>query len=285
MPDRPAAAATSSAARPPASVPVAGAVAKGLCLTFDDGPWAFTTELVNGLNKLSVPAVFYVNCHKGDQDAVAAAKLIVSSGHILGNHMCKHDIMARADYQKNYYPWEAGKCKARAGVATDCTWKDTRCLEANNAAGTQTFNEYFKGTPSYWQSQLGGNVGNLFMKFLRLNGDGRFFSCLKEKAAEIQPGVKHMGWNYEITSPGTFKGREKAHNPNGEFVPTGTDGVLGAPNPTPNTNDVVLAHDLHWNNGRLTNLLNWVTSMKNKGFTFVLPDSEGRCNGAPLRYT
>lgn len=57
-------------------------------LTFDDGPSANTTRILDVLKEKNIPATFFV---VGNQDMTHVYKRIVDEGHALGNHTYGHD--------------------------------------------------------------------------------------------------------------------------------------------------------------------------------------------------
>lgn len=72
---------------------------KTVYLTFDDGPSANTTRILNILAKYNIPATFFVNGRDTNQYDYLYKK-IVDDGHALGNHTYSHiytDIYASVD--------------------------------------------------------------------------------------------------------------------------------------------------------------------------------------------
>ncbi len=68
----------------------APAVDKTVYLTFDDGPYPNTAELLDILKEYQVPAAFFVIVNKADY-AADLYRRIVEEGHVLANHTASHD--------------------------------------------------------------------------------------------------------------------------------------------------------------------------------------------------
>ena len=62
---------------------------KKIYLTFDDGPSAYTSEILDILNEYDIKATFFV-VGKDDETSVEAYKRIVEEGHTLGMHSFSH---------------------------------------------------------------------------------------------------------------------------------------------------------------------------------------------------
>lgn len=61
--------------------------ANALCLTFDDGPFGVTADILKQLKTLNVHATFFLNCHADASGTADIVKTMVNDGHLLGNHM------------------------------------------------------------------------------------------------------------------------------------------------------------------------------------------------------
>jgi len=73
---------------------------KLLCLTFDDGPDpASTYELIDLLNKYNVKAIFFCDGRAAEKYP-ELMKLIVSNGHMVGNHGYSHPDGLRTSIEK-----------------------------------------------------------------------------------------------------------------------------------------------------------------------------------------
>ena len=69
-------------------VPVTG---KLVALTFDDGPWPTTPEILRILKEKNVKATFCVVTRMLKGDGLAAAKRAIEEGHAICNHTVDHD--------------------------------------------------------------------------------------------------------------------------------------------------------------------------------------------------
>lgn len=79
-------------APPPVVVP--GSCHKCVALTYDDGPSAYTPELLDILNRYQAKASFFVLGSKVSSQA-ALLKRMVQSGHDVGNHSWSHPDLSR----------------------------------------------------------------------------------------------------------------------------------------------------------------------------------------------
>ena len=68
----------------------ASASNKTVYLTFDDGPYPNTAELLDILKEYQVPAAFFVIANKADY-AADLYRRIAEEGHVLANHTASHD--------------------------------------------------------------------------------------------------------------------------------------------------------------------------------------------------
>ena len=70
-------------------------------LTFDDGPSAFTNDILDILAEYNVKATFFV-VGKTDEDSLAAYKRIVDEGHTLGMHSYSHKYTSIYASKENF---------------------------------------------------------------------------------------------------------------------------------------------------------------------------------------
>ncbi|KAF5975710.1 polysaccharide deacetylase family [Fusarium coicis] len=84
-----------------AAVPVGVAITKctvdrNIALTFDDGPFAYTNELLDQLKKYGYKATFFMNGQNwaNINDYAATVKRVVAEGHQLGSHTYSHPDLA-----------------------------------------------------------------------------------------------------------------------------------------------------------------------------------------------
>ena len=68
----------------------ASASNKTVYLTFDDGPYPNTAQLLDILKEYQVPAAFFVIANKADY-AADLYRRIAEEGHVLANHTASHD--------------------------------------------------------------------------------------------------------------------------------------------------------------------------------------------------
>lgn len=249
-----AAAAPSLASAPPsADAPI--------CLTFDDGPFDNTIAILDMLESHKVKGTWFMNCHTGGSVA-PTLKRLADGGHLLANHMCSHDIMAAGQYGKSYgavMKQTDGQCLSGAGQAN---------LFKQNVQGTiDLYTGVFK--------TLGRPLPPRAFQLHRFPGDGRFMNCLVNKLLDTSlvsvPGIHHLGWTYEIAPTGTF-----GHLKDSAGVP----GLSSSYPYAPKAGAVVLAHDLHYRNGKLGLLEEWVKNQLAAGKRFGLPDPSGKCVSA-----
>lgn len=177
-------------------------------LTFDDGPYAATLEVLDALKRQKVTATFFLQLRRnGDREQEwFAIRRMVSEGHSLANHGVDHDPASAAGY----------KAAKPADVHKDF------------AENEQILKEMFA---SHKQSYPG-------MKVARLPGDGRF----QNDYVEMIIGdfkVPHASWDVEFAPPGRLK-----HIGVRDWQ--GVKGVNCTTPNMPSPNNVVLLHDLHW---------------------------------------
>ncbi|KAF5657066.1 polysaccharide deacetylase family [Fusarium heterosporum] len=100
-----------------AAVPVGVAitkctVAKNIALTFDDGPYAYTNELLDQLKKYGYKATFFMNGNNWSniKDYKSTVQRVLKEGHQLGSHTYSHPDLAKisnADVRKQMTRLEA----------------------------------------------------------------------------------------------------------------------------------------------------------------------------------
>ena len=69
---------------------------KRIALTFDDGPSAFTSRMLDVLEAERVPATFFV-VGRNVAGRAALLKRMLAGGHMIGNHSFTHVSLAKAD--------------------------------------------------------------------------------------------------------------------------------------------------------------------------------------------
>jgi len=245
---------------------------KALCLTFDDGPWSkndISFRIIDLMTELKVPSVFYNNGHPEftkKQDYVAK---IQKGGHLIGNHMYSHDIMALSQYLKFY--------SAAPHQATCLGTPEQQAL----------FEKNLMGNHKEWKA------AGYEIKHLRFPGDGRLIQCLKDAAAAKGYSV-HTPWDYELAPSKKPEARTYwfgyvqtdigVQVPYDPAKPTGPQWYLYGDLATPKSGAVVLAHDAHYDYndtpalGNKVNLLRaWVTKMRADGYEFALLGADGKC--------
>ena len=65
---------------------------RDIALTFDDGPSNETARFIDALQRLDVPATFFV-CGRNVQRRPEITRLIVEAGHAIGNHTYSHPCL------------------------------------------------------------------------------------------------------------------------------------------------------------------------------------------------
>lgn len=83
-----------------APVPPAPVTGKLVALTFDDGPWPATPEVLRILREKNVKATFCVVSRLLKGDGLASAKVALAEGHHLCNHTVRHDQALPSKSQK-----------------------------------------------------------------------------------------------------------------------------------------------------------------------------------------
>lgn len=226
-----------------------------VCLTFDDGPFPITAQLLDMLKEEGVKGTFFMNCHSGTS---AIVQRMAGDGHLLANHMCSHDIMTVGNYGASY---GATKAAPESCLTTDAQQK--------------LFTQNVQGTVDMYKAMFGGKLPERAFQLHRFPGDGRFMKCLINKLLDpklvdttVVPGIKHLGWTYEIAPVGTF----------GHVInPSGVTGLAAAEPRGMRAGDVILAHDLHYRNGKHELLRQWIKNAKAAGFAFAIPQRDGSC--------
>ncbi|KAI9003402.1 hypothetical protein DFJ74DRAFT_694743 [Hyaloraphidium curvatum] len=68
-------------------------------LTFDDGPWMYTNDLLDILKKNDVKATFFINGNNKGRidDHINVVRRAVAEGHIIGSHTWSHTSLANLD--------------------------------------------------------------------------------------------------------------------------------------------------------------------------------------------
>jgi peptidoglycan/xylan/chitin deacetylase (PgdA/CDA1 family) len=189
---------------------VMASVGKGtVYLTFDDGPYPATAEVLDVLRDKKVKATFFLcakNLAGNGELQYALLKRMIAEGHSLGNHGYDHDPMTKKGYKAS---------------TTDAVKKD---FTDNGAKLTELFQKHKAAFPGFPVS--------------RLPGDGRTFS---EYVLMITRDLKspHASWDFELADNGRMR-----HVSYMDWQ--GVKGVAATARGLPKTGDILLLHDLHW---------------------------------------
>ena len=180
-------------------------------LTFDDGPYPATDEVLDALKQCNVTATFFLNL---DRDVspkrriaqFARIQRMLKEGHTIANHGVDHDPEKVAEY---------------AAAKTEDVKAD---FEVNDAVLKKMF--------------LTAKVDYPGMPVARLPGDGRYQSNYVTMIVN-EVGVPHAGWDVEFSRNGVFKHL-------GFLNWQGIHNVAASQKGLPKHQDVLLLHDLHW---------------------------------------
>jgi peptidoglycan/xylan/chitin deacetylase (PgdA/CDA1 family) len=243
-------------AKPPA--PVAQPVpppAKRACLTFDDGPYLGTTDVLDALG--TRPATFFLNGQNiekesknflvGEDQQKNLVERILGAGHRLGNHTLEHMPTKGSEYEKAYRNLTDAQRLAKLQQAYDTN------LE-------------------HFERVMGGPVPGL-REMARLPGQGKFMNFGgKERLVKLTQGLgmAHVGWQFEFASDG-----EMTHLPAHDWqrIPRVDATAAGLPN----ANDILLLHDRNWL-GKSLLLKEVLTKLETNNFTFGHLSKEGTCS-------
>jgi peptidoglycan/xylan/chitin deacetylase (PgdA/CDA1 family) len=178
-------------------------------LTFDDGPYPATSQVLDVLRQTKARATFFLCARNMEKNPGLQYKLIgrmIAEGHSLGNHGYDHDPQSIPGY----------KSSKTTEVQTDFT-DNVEKFKALFAANKDTF--------------PGFNIA-------RLPGDGRFMPGYVNMINK-DIGLPHASWDMEFSTNGRMK-----HIKNTDWQ--GVTGVAATFPTWPNAQDVLLLHDLHW---------------------------------------
>ncbi|HYP14398.1 MAG TPA: polysaccharide deacetylase family protein [Bryobacteraceae bacterium] len=203
-------------------------------LTFDDGPYPATEEVLNVLRTAEVKATFFLTWKHLSHDSALQYRLIrrmLNEGHSLGNHGEDHDPQGASGYQST----------TPGAVKKDFTGNLEK-LKALFEANKDTF-------PGF--------------DVARLPGDGRFQpSYVKMITEDLR--LPHAGWDFELGDMRFLKdkktkvGRMSHLNQlNWQEI----QGVAATERGLPNPGSVILLHDNHWS-GKSDILLKLITKLK-----------------------
>jgi len=214
-------------------------------LTFDDGPYPETAEVLDALRTAQARATFFLCAKHLENNRALQFQLIkrmLAEGHSLGNHGYDHDPMTKKGYQRS---------------TTDAVKKDfTDNIDKLNSL-FKDHNESFPG-----------------FKVARLPGDGRFLKpFVKMITDEIH--VPHAGWDFEFSRNGVM--------PHVKFANCqGIHGVAGTAAGLPKANNVLLLHDLHWK-GKGDLLVKLIVKLKQHFLVMPLsPVPQAACMSFPF---
>src|SRR5690349_21018704 len=73
-------------------------------LTFDDGPYPATEDVLNALRTAKVKATFFLclkNLHNDGERQFALIRRMIMEGHSIGNHGYDHDPMTKKGYRNS----------------------------------------------------------------------------------------------------------------------------------------------------------------------------------------
>jgi peptidoglycan/xylan/chitin deacetylase (PgdA/CDA1 family) len=182
-------------------------------LTFDDGPYPATEEVLDVLREQKVRATFFLCAKHLESRADIQFRLIkrmLSEGHSLGNHGYDHDPSKKSAY---------------LATTTEAVKKDF----VDNVDKLRTLCSH-RGLP--------------FPAFqvARLPGAGGTFPQYREMVTR-QLGIPHASWDFEFATNGKL-GHVSHQNWQGILGVSGERAGLPAPN------DILLLHDLHWGGKR-----------------------------------
>jgi peptidoglycan/xylan/chitin deacetylase (PgdA/CDA1 family) len=178
-------------------------------LTFDDGPYPATAEVLNALRTAQVKATFFLcakNLEKNGELQFKLIKRMIAEGHSLGNHGYDHDPATKAGYRSS---------------TTDAVKKD---FTDNVEKLKNLFIAHKDSFPDF--------------DVARLPGDGRTFEAFVRMIID-EVGVPHAGWDFEFADNGRMK-----HVSFTDWQ--GIRGVAATFDRLPRPEDVILLHDAHW---------------------------------------
>lgn len=179
-------------------------------LTFDDGPYQSTLEVLDALRSRRAVATFFLQLRRNTDRGVqwTAIRRMVSEGHALANHGVDHDPMTAAGY----------KATKPAEVHKD--------FADNERILKEMFGEHDMPYPG--------------MKIARLPGDGRFQKDYVNMTIRDFK-IPHASWDMEFAPPGVLR-----HVASADWQ--GVKGVSSTSPNSPKPRDILLLHDLHWKN-------------------------------------
>lgn len=186
---------------------------KSVYLTFDDGPYAATQDVLDVMRDVGVKATFFLcamNLERKGDIQHRLIKRMITEGHSLGNHGYDHDPMTKKGYQSS---------------STDAVKQDF-------TGNTERLKELFT------------RHGDVFPGFgvARLPGDGRTFpSFVQMITREVR--LPHASWDFEFADNGRM-----AHINVANWQ--GVTGVAATGHGLPRPDDILLLHDLHWKGRR-----------------------------------
>lgn len=187
-------------------------------MTFDDGPYPPTFEVLDALKNKKAVATFFLQLQRIGNRALqwTAIQRMVKEGHALANHGVDHDPAKAADY----------KATTPAEVHKD--------FSDNELILRLMFHDHDMDDPG--------------MKIARLPGDGRFQKAYVDMIL-TDFKIPHASWDMEFAPNGRLK-----HVGVADWQ--GLAGVASTSTNLPRPNDILLAHDLHWKNkGKLLEAL------------------------------
>lgn len=176
-------------------------------LTFDDGPYPATEDVLNALRTADIKATFFLCAKNLNNDKELQYRLIkrmMAEGHSLGNHGYDHEPFTMDGYKHS----------------------TTQAVKKDFTDNVEKLDKLFRG---HKDSFPGFPVG-------RLPGEGKKLDAFVRMITN-EVGIPHAGWDFEFSRTGLMRHVNKK---------TGVEGVVGEFDRLPNPEDVVLLHDLHW---------------------------------------
>jgi peptidoglycan/xylan/chitin deacetylase (PgdA/CDA1 family) len=198
---------------------VAAKVRDAIYITFDDGPYSVTAEVLDVLREEGACATFFLvaeNLKHDEKLQYCLVKRMLDEGHAIGNHGYHH--------------------------------LDPASVAAYSATTPAAFaKNYTKNSASF--GALLEKHGNTFdgFRLARLQGDGRTQKAYVTMVTTILR-VPHVGWDFELAPTGKFKHVNQPPNGPDDTNPgwQGIKGVSATAAGLPSPNSIVLLHDSHW---------------------------------------
>lgn len=192
-------------------------------LTFDDGPYPITSQVVDVLNELQLNATFFLNMkwmNNSRTEQYRILRKMMDSGHFLGNHGIDHAPATRQDYTSEFNQHGTSSVK-----------KD---FEDNLKSITGLFKLNGKDFAGFQVARLPGN-GSFFKD---ATGNKVFVDMVVK-----QLKVAHAGWDFEFFPNPIFPTRTPRIN---DWMQLTGVAAESAKHALPNNNSILLLHEQHW---------------------------------------